>query len=156
VRDKDKKKKPWDGSERRDASKVLVVNDDAGGCELIVRILNSASFDAEGVNTQQSALEKLGEMLPRCVVVDLATGGIGSSLKLLDTIRSHQDERVSSTRAILIANSFKNRDFSYQSGADAFVTRPFHANDLVAMVHDVLDRPNDERARHRRDQLNQS
>jgi DNA-binding response OmpR family regulator len=155
ARDKDKKRRPWDGKERRDSSKVLVVNDDTGGCELIVRVLSGAGFEAQGVNSQQSALEKLGEMLPRCVVLDLAAGGIGSSLKLLDNIRSHHDERVSSTRAILVANSSKNRDFSFQSGADAFVTRPFHANDLVTSVHDVLDRPDEERARHRRDQLNQ-
>jgi DNA-binding response OmpR family regulator len=93
------------------------------------------------------------EHLPRCVVLDMSSGGVGSSLKILDQIRTHDDRRINTARVVLCAPSPKNRAFSFQSGADAFVVRPFHINDLVAHIVDVIDRPQDERARHRRDQL---
>ena len=47
--------------------------------------------------------------LPRCIVLDLDAGGIGTSLKVLDTIRSHDDLRVSSTRWCSPRASPKNR-----------------------------------------------
>jgi len=54
---------------------------------------------------------------------------------------------------VLCATSAKNRSFSFQSGADGFVLRPFHLNDLVAQIADVLERANEDRSRHRRDEL---
>jgi DNA-binding response OmpR family regulator len=151
---KDKRRRQiWDGINRRAAPVVLVVNDDADACELLVRVLNGAGFRASGAHSQNEAIGVIGQMLPRCVVLDMSAGGIGSSLKLLDTIRSHHDSRVSSSRAVLVAASTKNRSFSFQSGADAYLIRPFHANDLIHHVRDVVGRPDEERARHRRDQL---
>jgi DNA-binding response OmpR family regulator len=43
--------------------------------------------------------------------------------------------------------------FSWQAGIDAFVVRPFHANELLAQVAEVLSRPDTDRARHRRREL---
>jgi DNA-binding response OmpR family regulator len=87
------------------------------------------------------------------VVLDMTTGGVGSSLKILDQIRTSDDRRISTARVVLCASSPKNRSFSFQSGADAFVVRPFHLDDLIDHVTDVIDRPHDERAKHRRDEL---
>ena len=91
--------------------------------------------------------------LPRCIVLDLEEGGIGTNLKVLDLIRSHGDKRVNTARVLLCAATAKNRSFSFQSGADGVVVRPFHIDELVAQIADVVDRPDEERARHRRDEL---
>ncbi len=155
ARDK-KGKHVWDGKERRSPAQVLVVNDETDACELLVRILSAAGFRAEGAHSANAALGLMLQQMPRCVVLDLSAGGIGTSLKLLDQIRSHEDRRISSARAVLIATSTKNRSFSFQSGADAYLTRPFHADELVRYVTDVVDRPDDERARHRRDELQET
>ena len=143
----------WDGTERRDAASVLIVNDDHDACELLVRFLSHAGFRTSGAHSDLEAISAVHQHLPRCVVLDMTTGGVGSSLKILDQIRSHQDRRISSARVVLCASSPKNRSFSFQSGADAFVVRPFHLADLIDHVSDVLARPQDERARHRRDEL---
>jgi DNA-binding response OmpR family regulator len=148
-----RKQEVWDGSERRAPSKVLVVADDPGACELLVRILNRAGFRAEGVHTSDEAVAAAHEDMPRCVVLSLAAGGIGSNLKVLDTLRSNDDRRISSARALIVADNPRNRAFSFQSGTDAFLIRPFTADELVSHVDDVLRRPDDERARHRRDEL---
>ena len=54
---------------------------------------------------------------------------------------------------VLCAASPKNRSFSFQSGADAFLVRPFHLDELTDQIADVLARAHEDRARHRRDEL---
>lgn len=143
----------WDGTERRSPASVLIVNDEHDACELLVRFLGHAGFRTRGAHSDVEAMSTIHSQLPRCVVLDMTTGGVGSSLKILDQIRTSDDRRISSARVVLCASSPKNRSFSFQSGADAFVVRPFHLDDLIAHVADVINRPHEERARHRRDEL---
>jgi DNA-binding response OmpR family regulator len=147
------RKDEWDGIERRKPASVLIVNDERDACELLVRFLALAGFRTAGVCSEQEALAAVYDELPRCVILDMTTGGVGSSLSILDQIRSHEDRRINSSRVVLCASSPKNRSFSFESGADAFVVRPFHLEDLIDHVNDVLERPQEERARHRRDEL---
>jgi DNA-binding response OmpR family regulator len=88
-----------------------------------------------------------------CVVLDLATGGIGQNLKLIDTIRSSVTKAISDVRVVLVAQQTSNRMFSWQAGIDAFLARPFHANELLEQVNEVLSRPDGEREHHRRREL---
>ena len=143
----------WDGAERRSPASVLIVNDERDACELLVRFLGHAGFRTSGAHSDVEAISAIHGQLPRCVVLDMTTGGVGSSLKILDQIRTSDDRRISTARVVLCASSPKNRSFSFQSGADAFVVRPFHLDDLIDHVTDVIDRPHDERAKHRRDEL---
>jgi DNA-binding response OmpR family regulator len=143
----------WDGEERRAPATVLVVNDDPSACEMLVRMVGAKGFRALGATSIDEASARVMGDLPRCVVLDLTAGGIGSNLKVLDTIRSHDDRRVSETRVVLCAMSPRNRSFSFQSGADSFLVRPFHLDELAEQLNDVLDRPHEERSRHRRDEL---
>jgi DNA-binding response OmpR family regulator len=143
----------WDGVERRSPPSVLIVNDDHDACELLVRLVGHAGFRTVGAHSDLEATGIIHDELPRCVVLDMTTGGVGSSLKVLDEIRSSDDRRISSARVVLCASSPKNRSFSFQSGADAFIVRPFHLTDLVDHINDVIQRPQEERARHRRDEL---
>jgi len=143
----------WDGVERRRPPTVLLVNDDPDARELLVRFLGHAGFATTGTGRDEDAMFRMTQELPRCAVLDMVVGGLGAGLKILDEIRSHEDRRINTARVVLCAPSPKNRSFSFQSGADAFLVRPFHLRDLVAQITDVIDRPQDERARHRRDEL---
>ncbi len=143
----------WSGTERRAPAVVLIVNDDPSACEMVVRFVRAKGYRAIGAGSLDEAIEHLGTDLPRCIVLDLDAGGVGTSLKVLDLVRSHGDHRVSGARVVLCAASAKNRTFSFQSGADSFVLRPFHIDDLVTQITDVLARPDKDRARHRRDEL---
>jgi len=143
----------WDGVERRRPPVIVVVNDDEDACELLVRFLGHAGFLAVGAHSLEETTVAVHDHLPRAVVLDMTRGGIGSSLRILDVLRGHADRRVSSTRVVLCGSSRRNRAFSFQSGADGFVVRPFHIRDLIDEVHRALDRPHEARARHRRDEL---
>jgi len=143
----------WNGNERRAPAMVLIVNSDPDACEMLVRMVASQGHRAIGATTGDEATQRIVRELPRCVVLDLDATGMGTSLKVLDLIRSHEDLRVSTARVVLCATSPKNRSFSFQSGADGFVVRPFHLDELVSQISDVLVRANEDRPRYRRDEL---
>ncbi|MEY2423354.1 MAG: hypothetical protein QOI95_3421 [Acidimicrobiaceae bacterium] len=134
-------------------TQILVVNDDEAACELLCRLLASAGHRVQRAHNGEQALGQLNVGRVDCVVLDLATGGIGQNLKLLDTIRSAMANSVSGVRVVLVAQQTSNRMFSWQAGIDAFVVRPFHANELLGQIAEVLSRPDNERARHRRREL---
>ena len=148
-----RKNEQWDGTERRASATVLIVNDDPTACEMLERMIASKGYNAIGATGPDEALWRAVDERPRCIVLDVETGGIGTSLKLLDAIRSHEDLRVSAARVVLCAANPKNRTFSFQSGADSFLVRPFHLDELTDQIADVLARAQDQRARHRRDEL---
>ena len=134
-------------------ARVLVVNDDEGACELLVRLLSADGYHVDRALSAGQATASLGVVRPHVVVLDLATGGIGSNLKLLDTVRGHQDLEIASCRVVLVTAQGHNRIFSWQAGVDGFIERPFHVRELRRTVAEALARPEDERARHRREQI---
>jgi DNA-binding response OmpR family regulator len=134
-------------------AQILVVNDDEDACELMCRLLVQAGHRVQRAHNADQALGQLAVGRVDCVVLDMSTGGIGQNLKLLDTIRSSMSNAISGVRIVLIAQQTSNRMFSWQAGIDAFIVRPFHANELIEQISEVLSRPDNERARHRRREL---
>jgi DNA-binding response OmpR family regulator len=148
-----KKDDQWDGTDRRSPPAVLIVSDDPAACEMLVRMVATRGYRAFGATSPDDAMWRVGSELPRCIVLDLNEGGVAASLRVLDAIRSHDDLRVSTARVILCATSAGNRSFSFQSGADAFLVRPFHIDELTDEIAGALARAHEDRSRHRRDEL---
>lgn len=124
-------------AERRQPPVVLVVGDQPGAAEIVSRLLVRHGLRAVKAGEVTPALEQSASALPRCIVVDLRHAGLGSALQLLDLVRSHDDDRVSSCR-VLVMESAANREVLLASGADAHLERPVHARDLVAAVDALL------------------
>lgn len=131
---------------------VLVVSDDEDACELMARLLEREGHDIERVHDDGSAMAALSQHPRRAVLVSF-TGGSSTNLKLVDAIRSHPEESVKHTPVVLVTADEKNRVYSWQSGVDGFLVRPFHANDLVRTMAETLSRTAEERAAHRRAEL---
>ncbi|WP_436794001.1 response regulator [Actinospongicola halichondriae] len=136
-----RKKDRWDGTERRAPAMVLIVGEDSGANELLVRVLGSHGYRTVVATSIDTATARATDQLPRVAVIDLSSGGISASLQLLDWFRSNDDPRISRTRVIVVARSASNRNFSFQSGADDYLQRPFHADDLVASIEGALAVP---------------
>jgi DNA-binding response OmpR family regulator len=130
-----------------------VVDDNADACELIARVIESAGWTATRSYAHDDALEKLDESDPqfKAVVVDFQSGGTGASLELLDAVRRNKDFK--DVPVLLLTRNETNRMFAWESGADAFLVRPFHADDLINEVYAVLTRSLEEREAWREEQL---
>jgi DNA-binding response OmpR family regulator len=130
-----------------------VVDDNADACELVARVIESAGWTATRSYAHDDALEKLDESDPqfKAVVVDFQSGGTGASLELLDAVRRNKDFK--DVPVLLLTRNETNRMFAWESGADAFLVRPFHADDLINEVYAVLTRSLEEREAWREEQL---
>lgn len=133
---------------------VVVVNDDPDACELLVRVLRRAGNLVERAH----GIEELGDVLtsgspPDAIVLDVAAGGIGANLKLLDAVRGSSNPDTAAIPVILVAAAASSAMFSWQAGIDELLIRPFHADELVAAVASAVERPAEERPKHRRRQL---
>jgi DNA-binding response OmpR family regulator len=130
-----------------------VVDDNQDACELIARIVESAGWTATRSYSQDDALTKLDSGDPpfKAVIADFQSGGTGASLELLDSVRRNQD--FADVPVLLLTRSEQNRMYAWESGADAFLVRPFHADDLINEVYAVLTRSTDEREAWREEQL---
>jgi DNA-binding response OmpR family regulator len=78
--------------------------------------------------------------------------GITTAFEILNDIRSSGPD-IRDTPVVILAATATNRLFAYQSGADGFVVRPVHADELLDVIQVVLNRSPDERADFRRTQL---
>ncbi len=130
---------------------MLVVQDDRDALELLRRLLTTGGYEALTAESAEEALHVAVAEHPEVAVLDL--GGTGANLKLLDTLRHSDDAAVAGVRVVLLSRHGDNRLFSWQSGIDAFLPRPFHAADLLAELAAVLARTDADRPRHRRAEL---
>jgi DNA-binding response OmpR family regulator len=147
-------RKPEEAKPEAGPSRVVVVHDDADGCELLVRVLRVAGYQVSRAHDFDELSDVLFEPPPPDgVILDVSGGGIGGNLKLLDAIRQHRDPAVAATRVVLVASSASSAMFSWQAGIDEFLKRPFHADELLQSVADALQRPEDDRRHHRRRML---
>lgn len=123
--------------ERRQPPVVLIVGDEPGAVEVMSRLVVRHGLRSVKASEVTPALETSSSSLPRCIVVDLPRAGLGSALQLLDLVRSHDDDRVSTCRVIVL-EAARNRGVLLASGADAHLERPVHARDLLAAIDHQL------------------
>jgi DNA-binding response OmpR family regulator len=145
-----RRRKPIEAPVDPGPRRVLVVNDEPGACELLVRLVQRAGYQVSRAHDFLEMATRLLEDRPHAVVLDVTAGGIGGNLKLLDDVRGHAEPDIAGARVVLCATSQSNAMFSWQAGIDSFLLRPFHADELTAELAAVLEREEEERPRHRR------
>jgi len=139
-------------SDQAGPTRLLVVDDDPAGRELIARILESAGWQADRCPSEAEALVQLDTAEPpyKAVVIDF-TSGTTSSVQLLGAIRNRDSS--ADIPVALLTTSTDGQVFAWQSGVDGFLVRPFHADDLINEVYAMLSRTAAERVQHRNDEL---
>lgn len=134
---------------------VLVVDDDPDSRETMVRLFRHHGFEVSEADDPDEATALVHHQDPPIdlVLIGFRLGGTSQGLRLLDLLRAHEDPEVARVRAIMTTDLDENRMFSWQSGVDDFLVRPYHADELVAAVSAALERPDDERLPHRQEQM---
>jgi DNA-binding response OmpR family regulator len=116
--------------------KVLVVEDDQGMRQLILRILEQEKYQVRGAADGQEGLEAFFSWQPDLVVLDVMLPQM-DGLTLLERIRE-----VSEAAVILLTALGREHQKvrGLRSGADDYVSKPFSVPELVARVEAVLRR----------------
>jgi len=117
--------------------KVLIIEDEKALSESIFAYLQSEHFTCETALDFESGREKISLYEYACIILDLNLPG-GSGLVLLRELKTNHN-----TEGVLIIsarNSLDEKILGLQSGADDYLTKPFHLSELAARVSAIIRR----------------
>jgi EAL domain-containing protein (putative c-di-GMP-specific phosphodiesterase class I)/CheY-like chemotaxis protein len=119
------------------AAAILVVDDEDAVRHLFTRVLRRAGFEVVDAENGRVALAQIDERLPAAVVLDNRMPDM-TGLEVLTALRS--DDRTSTLPVILVTgeDDVDDRVRGLEAGANDFVAKPVHPNELVARVRAQL------------------
>ena len=117
--------------------KILIIEDDRAMTRLLTDNLVHEGFDVASHLAGAGALQKFRESTPDLVLLDVMLPG-GSGFDLCRAITRHP----SHTPVILLTARSERQDRvkGFTMGADDYVTKPFHIDELLARIRAVLRR----------------
>jgi DNA-binding response OmpR family regulator len=117
---------------------VLVADDDEDILLLVTTRLRRDGYEVVSAPRGDRALELAREHRPPLAVLDVGMPGL-DGFEVLARIRA--DESLAHTRVLLLTAKAQESDVrrGYESGADAYVKKPFSPAELSARVRALLD-----------------
>jgi DNA-binding response OmpR family regulator len=121
-----------------DSARILIVEDEAPLREGLAERLTRAGYRVTAVETVAAGIEATAGG-PDLVILDRRLPD-GEGLEVLRHLRAQGSE----TRVIVLSarGMPDDRVAGLEDGADDYVTKPFHLRELLARVHNVLERGN--------------
>src|SRR5437660_6356057 len=116
--------------------KVLVVDDEAHILELACLYLSREGYDVEGIEDGTQALARLGQVKPDLVVLDIMLPGT-DGLPLCKEIRKQSQVPIIMLTA---RDEVTDKVVGLEVGADDYLTKPFHPQELVARAKALVRR----------------
>jgi two-component system response regulator ResD len=114
------------------ANKVLVVEDDPAIARILALLLDRAGRDVVRAADGPAGVNLFDVEAPDLVVLDVALPGL-DGWGVLRHIRA-----AGSVPVVMVTSDIHCHDRSVAEGADAFVTKPFDNDDLMARVDALL------------------
>lgn len=117
--------------------KLLLVEDEIGLAESILRYLKQEGYLCEWANNYQAANEKIHLFQYDCILVDINLPG-GSGLSLVSSLK--QVNTGSGIIIISARNAVDDKVEGLDLGADDYLSKPFHLAELNSRIRSVLRR----------------
>src|SRR3989454_3755301 len=116
--------------------KVLVVDDEAHIVELARLYLTREGYEVEGVGDGSQAMTRFGQLKPDLVILDIMLPGT-DGLTICKEIR-----KLSQVPIIMLTarDEVTDKVVGLEVGADDYLTKPFHPQELVARAKALLRR----------------
>jgi DNA-binding response OmpR family regulator len=118
------------------SSKVLVVDDEDHIVELARIYLTREGYEVEGVGDGSQALARFGQIKPDLVILDIMLPG-SDGLAICKEIRKQSQVPIIMLTA---RDEITDKVVGLEVGADDYLTKPFHPQELVARAKALLRR----------------
>jgi DNA-binding response OmpR family regulator len=117
--------------------KVLIIEDEKELSKSICQYLASEQFITETAYDFDSALEKISLYDYACIILDITLPN-GSGLDILKEIKANN--KADGVIIISAKNSLDDKITGLKTGADDYLTKPFHLSELSARVAAIIRR----------------
>ena len=118
--------------------KILIVEDNIDLCQTISSYMVALDYVCEVANRYDEALQKIALYDYDCILLDITLPGGGSGLDLLSELAKHNKQDC----VIIISakDSLEDKILGLELGADDYLTKPFHLEELAIRVFSVVRR----------------
>jgi len=117
-------------------SRILVVDDEANIRELLYQELTDAGYQVLQATNGVDALQVARNECPNLIILDLMMPGLNG----FDVISDLRSDPTTSAIPILILSVLEDREKGYRLGADAYLTKPLNAPEVLGTIEALLDR----------------
>src|SRR5690242_16334493 len=118
------------------SSKILVVDDEKHILELARLYLTREGYEVEGVGDGGQAVARFGQVKPDLVILDIMLPGL-DGLSVCREIRKQSQVPIIMLTA---RDEITDKVVGLELGADDYLTKPFHPQELVARAKALLRR----------------
>ena len=121
------------------AQQLLLVDDEPGLREAVQAYLEESDFDVTVASNAQEGWELLQQKLPDLVITDIMMPQV-DGYQFLKQMR--EDPRFKTLPVVFLTarGMTSDRIQGYQAGCDAYISKPFDPDELVAIVQNLLQR----------------
>ncbi|HLX92437.1 MAG TPA: response regulator transcription factor [Puia sp.] len=119
--------------------KVLVIEDEKQLSDSITTCLKQEGFISETACDYETALQRVESFEYDCILLDINLPG-GSGLDILQQLK--KNKKMDGILIISARNSLEDKITGLQSGADDYLSKPFHLSELMARIAAIIRRKN--------------
>lgn len=116
---------------------ILLVDDDPAMLDILTLLLEAEGIQVTGAVDGEEAYQKFQTAMPDLVVTDVMLPKI-DGWKLCQKIKTDPDAKHVPVLVVTAKGEQISELMSYESGADAYISKPFRNDDFIKQVKDLL------------------
>src|ERR1044071_6426262 len=121
------------------AKQLLVVDDDPSLLLAVSETLRAEGYEVQTARRGSEAMIRVAESLPDLIISDIRMPGM-DGYALVRNLRASPRTRLVPIVFLTAKDETADRIAGFRTGVDAYVTKPFEPEELVAIVKSILDR----------------
>jgi DNA-binding NarL/FixJ family response regulator len=119
--------------------RLLVVDDDPGLLRAVAETLRAEGYEVTTARRGAEALGYIAQSLPDLIVSDIRMPGM-DGYELVRNLRASARARLIPIVFLTAKDETADRIAGFRSGVDAYLTKPFEPDELIAVVTNILKR----------------
>ena len=119
--------------------RLLVVDDDPGLLLAVSETLRAEGYNVLTARRAADALVRVAESLPDLIISDIRMPGM-DGYQFVGKLRSNARTRLVPIVFLTAKDETTDRIAGFRTGVDAYITKPFEPDELVAVVSAILER----------------
>ena len=119
--------------------RLLIVDDEPNLLRALEALLGAEGFEVTTARSGPDALVKLAQAVPDLIISDIRMPGM-SGYELARQLRDSSRTALVPIVFLTAKGQSDDRIEGFRAGVDAYFTKPFIPNELLALIHNILSR----------------
>ena len=119
--------------------RLLVVDDEPNLLIAVAAVLRGENFDVMTARNGRDALLQIAKTLPDLIVSDVRMP-LMDGFKLARQLRSAPHTKLIPIVFLTAKDETDDRIEGFRAGVDVYLTKPFEPDELIAVIHNILNR----------------